>query len=155
MKPQIEIRVEEGDVFKDVTNNALKIEPKLNAVPDLRKGTFNKQEPDENRNKYKINYTTGEIRVSQLCNKGGHTALSCQTLGRFNQYIPRPPYTTPEHFLLSQNRKFQNPWGNRISPHVRSQWAPSPQQDDQGQFRHGNKEPWIPQQPQNIQNSPF
>ena len=38
LRPEIEIRSKQGEVFKDVTNNAIQVERKLNAAADLRKG---------------------------------------------------------------------------------------------------------------------
>ena len=37
---EIEIRVEQGEVFKDVTNNAIEVQRRLNAAADSRKGNI-------------------------------------------------------------------------------------------------------------------
>ena len=79
LRPEIEVRVEQGEVFKVVTNNAIEGERRLNAAADLRKDNIFKQKTDEleentrsSRHEPKsirVNYTQEDVIICQLVTK--------------------------------------------------------------------------------------
>ena len=153
LRPEIEIRVEQGEVFKDVTNNAIEVERRLNAAADLRKGNIFKQKPDEleentrsNRHEPKsirVNYTQGEVIICQFCNKRGHTASACRSLANINVYTKNPHNRVFNRFSPQQNMRQTNQfWGNRQTPFMRPQWQSQEFSQDPRRFPQNNRVMW-------------
>ena len=118
--------------MEDVTNNAIKAERRLNAADDSRKGKIFIHKPDElEKNtrpsryelKFKrVNYTQREVIICQLCNKRGHAASACHSLGSSKVYTKNPHNRLLNRFSPTQNIRQTNQfWGNRLTPFMKLQ----------------------------------
>ena len=133
-----------------MTNKAIEVERRINAAADLRKSNIFKHKPDELEKNAKssryesksirINYTQGEVIICQLCNRTGHTASACRSLGSTNVYTKNPYNRLFNRFSPPQNIRQTNQfWGNRQTPFMKPQWQLQQISQDPRRFQHKDR----------------